>query len=79
MVQDSRDFTSIARRVVETAIGEHMDGSPLKVEISHKDAKAIARGRQGGLKGGKARAKKLTAKQRKTIAVKAAKARWKSK
>ncbi len=77
MVQDSRDFTSIARRVVETAIGEHLDGSPLKAFTSNKNAQAVARGRQGGLKGGHARAKKLTAKQRKTIAVKAAKARWK--
>jgi hypothetical protein len=33
-------------------------------------------GRKGGLKGGKARAKKLSAKRRKEVAVKAAKARW---
>ncbi len=32
--------------------------------------------RQGGLKGGKARAKKLTAEQRSEIAKKAARARW---
>ena len=35
-------------------------------------------GRKGGLKGGKARAAKLTAKKRTEIAKKAAKARWKS-
>ena len=34
-------------------------------------------GRKGGLKGGKARAQKLTASERKKIAQKAAKARWK--
>jgi hypothetical protein len=34
-------------------------------------------GRKGGLKGGKARAKKLTSAKRKKIARKAAKARWK--
>jgi len=34
-------------------------------------------GRKGGLKGGNARAKKLTAKKRIEIATKAAKARWK--
>jgi hypothetical protein len=34
-------------------------------------------GRKGGLKGGKARAEKLTAKQRRMIALKAAIARWK--
>jgi len=72
-----RDFVTRARQIVETAIGEHLDGSPLKVFTSSKDAQAVARGRQGGLKGVHARATKLTAKQRKTIAVKAAKARWK--
>jgi hypothetical protein len=41
-----------------------------------KDAKAVERGRQGGLKGGTARAEKLTAKRRKQIAKKAAKSRW---
>ena len=79
MVQDKlrdRDFIAIARKTVEKAIGEHLDGSPLAVE-RHKDSAAIARGRLGGLKGGKARAKKLSPKRRKTIALKAAKARWK--
>jgi hypothetical protein len=33
-------------------------------------------GRRGGLKGGKARAEKLTPEERKEIARKAAKARW---
>jgi hypothetical protein len=33
--------------------------------------------RKGGLKGGKARAKKLSPVQRRTIATKAARARWK--
>lgn len=36
-------------------------------------------GRKGGLKGGPARAKKLSAKQRTAIARKAAKARWANK
>jgi hypothetical protein len=36
-------------------------------------------GRTGGLKGGKARAKKLSPRKRKEIAQKAAKARWKRK
>ena len=35
-------------------------------------------GRKGGLKGGKARAEKLTPEQRKKIAQKAAKSRWNS-
>lgn len=41
-----------------------------------KDAFAVELGRRGGLKGGKARAKKLTPMQRQRIARKAAKARW---
>jgi len=36
----------------------------------------VALGRLGGLKGGKARAEKLTVEQRKEIARKAAKSRW---
>jgi hypothetical protein len=41
-----------------------------------KNAAAVALGRLGGLKGGKARAEKLTARQRKESARKAAVARW---
>jgi hypothetical protein len=45
-------------------------------EKPEKNPAAVALGRLGGLKGGKARAEKLSAKQRKEIAKKAAKARW---
>jgi len=41
-----------------------------------KNAAAVALGRLGGLKGGKARAKKLTARERSESAKKAAVARW---
>lgn len=41
-----------------------------------KNQAAVALGRLGGLKGGKARAAKLTPEQRSEIARKAAKARW---
>jgi hypothetical protein len=44
-----------------------------------KNPAAVELGRRGGLKGGKARAEKLTAKQRKEIAKKAAAARWSAK
>lgn len=50
------------------------DASPPKAE---KNPSAVSLGRLGGLKGGKARAEKLTAKRRSEIASKAAKARWK--
>lgn len=42
-----------------------------------KDPAAVALGRRGGLKGGKARAAKLTPEQRSASAKKAAEARWK--
>jgi len=41
-----------------------------------KNPAAVALGRMGGLKGGKARAASLTPAKRKAIAKKAAKARW---
>jgi len=44
-----------------------------------KNPAAVALGRLGGLKGGKARAKKLTKKERSEAARKAALARWKKK
>ena len=48
-------------------------------KMNSKNEAAVALGRLGGLKGGKARAKALTAKQRVRIAKKAASARWKKK
>jgi hypothetical protein len=44
-----------------------------------KNPAAVALGKLGGLKGGKARAEKLTKEQRVEIARKAAKARWAKK
>ena len=70
------DFVTIARNVVEKAIGERLDGSPLTDPNAGKDPIAIDRGRKGGLKGGKARAAKLSSRKRKAIATKAATARW---
>lgn len=46
------------------------------VVAGHKDPAAVTLGRKGGLKGGKARAAKLTAEQRSEIAKKAAQKRW---
>lgn len=44
-----------------------------------KNPAAVALGRLGGLKGGKARAAILSATQRKEIAIKAASARWQNR
>jgi hypothetical protein len=71
------DFTVVARRVVEQAIGEKLDGSPLADPRAGKNPAAVALGKLGGPKGGLARAAKLTAKQRREIARKGATARWK--
>jgi hypothetical protein len=47
-----------------------------KSDQPEKNPAAVALGRLGGLKGGKARADSLTAKRRKEIARKAAEKRW---
>lgn len=70
------DFTVIARHVVEQAIGEKLSGEPLDDPSAGKNPAAVALGRLGGAKGGKARAKALSPAKRKAIAKKAAKARW---
>lgn len=70
------DFTRTALRVVEQAIGEQWDGSPLPDKDAGKNPAAVALGKLGGAKGGKARAEALSAKRRSAIAKKAAKARW---
>jgi hypothetical protein len=74
-----RDFTTIARRVVEQTIGEKLDGTPLEDPDAGKNPHAVAMGKLGGVKGGKARAESLSARKRKEIAKKAAAARWKKR
>ena len=72
-----RDFATVARSVVEQAIGEHLDGTPLeKPPVDTRNPAAVALSRLGASKGGKARAAKLSPTKRKAIAKKAALARW---
>jgi hypothetical protein len=71
-----RDFATNARRVVEQAIGERLNGTPPEKPDAEKNPHAVALGRLGGQKGGKARAEKLSAHKRSEIAKRAAKARW---
>jgi hypothetical protein len=73
------DFMTVARRVVEQAIGEHLDGTPLQDRQAGKNPAAVALGKLGGAKGGRARADKLTPEQRTDIARTAASARWKKR
>lgn len=70
------DFVTVARRVVEHAIGEHLNGTPLEDPDAGKNPAAVALSKLGASKGGKARAAKLSAAKRKAIAKKAARARW---
>lgn len=68
----------VARGIVEQAIGEQMDGSPLPQPAPDtRNPHAVALGRIGGRKGGRARAKKLSPAKRRAIAKKAAASRWK--
>lgn len=48
-------------------------------QATEKNPAAVALGKLGGVKGGKARAAALTPERRKEIAQKAAKTRWKNK
>jgi hypothetical protein len=70
------DFVTVARNVVEQAIGERLDGSPLPDPNKGKNPAAVALGRLGGAKGGAARAAALSPRKRSAIAKKAARARW---
>jgi hypothetical protein len=66
----AKDTQQLARSVLDAVVP---DAAP-----PVKNSAAVALGRLGGLKGGKARANKLTKKQRSDIAKKAANARWNS-
>ena len=67
------DFNELAHTIVKQAT---LEDSTAKLPTNGKNPHAMALGRLGGLKGGPARAKKLTKKQRKEIAQKAAQVRW---
>lgn len=70
------DLNELAAQIVGEATGEVKPEEEPKPDES-KDPAAVALGRKGGLKGGKARAEKLTPEERSEIARKAAAARWK--
>jgi hypothetical protein len=67
------DPNELAKQLVDEVAG---DAPPFDPDAG-KDPAAVALGRKGGLKGGKARAAKMTAMERSEAARKAAKARWK--
>jgi hypothetical protein len=67
---------TVGRRVVEKIIGDKLTGEPLDDPNAGKNPAAVALGKLGGAKGGRARAEALSPAKRKAIAKKAARARW---
>jgi hypothetical protein len=70
-----RDLNEMASAIVEQAT----DDTPIASPDEGKNPHAVALGRRGGLKGGRARAEKLTAEERSAMARRAAEARWSTK
>ncbi len=68
-----RDPNELAFQVFQEAIGEAPPPEPER----EKNPAAVALGKLGGARGGRARALKMTAEERAASARKAAQARWK--
>ena len=68
-----RDPNQLAKLIADIATGSQTDTQA----DDGKDPAAVALGRKGGLKGGKARAESMSSEERSAIAKKAASARWK--
>ncbi len=66
-----RDANQLAKYILDVTTGDAE-----KIEPPQKNPAAVALGRLGASKGGKARAAKLSGRKRKQIAQKAAEARW---
>jgi hypothetical protein len=71
-----RDPFQLAHQVFQEAIGE---APPRPDPDAGKNPAAVALGKLGGAKGGKARAATMTPQERRESARKAAQARWKRK
>jgi hypothetical protein len=72
-----RDMNQLAKRIVDISVGEAED-EPIREE-PEKNPHAVALGRLGGLRGGKARAERLAPEKRREIARIAAASRWKKR
>lgn len=70
-----QDENQLAKSILDLITTEEAEAQP-EEKPREKNIAAVALGRLGGLKGGKARAEKLTPKKLKAIAKKAAEARW---
>lgn len=71
-----RDLNLLGKKIMEIATEGGPETQPIE---DTRNPHAVALGRLGGQKGGKARAEKLTPEQRSEISRKAAKARWEKK
>ena len=69
------DANQRAKSIVDIATG----GNSAPKDENEKNPAAVALGRRGGLKGGKARAAKMTPEEREEAARLAAQARWRKK
>ena len=72
MSRRPKDPNQRAKMIVDIATGEITEPNPKE----GKNPAAVELGRLGGLKGGKARADKLSPERRREIAQKAARKRW---
>jgi hypothetical protein len=83
--KSSSDINVTAHQILQAITGEPAGSTSVQRDPAKKKATpaknpaAVALGRLGGLKGGKARARKLSPKKRSQIAKKAADARWAAK
>ncbi len=73
------DLNKLASSIVGMATDTETGDDENDNKNINKNQAAVELGRLGGLKGGKARANKLTPERRKAIAKKAAAARWNKK
>ena len=73
-----RDPNQLAKSIIDIATGQKPDRDPTPEEQG-KDPAAVALGRKGGLKGGKARADALLLHNGRRRQKKAAQARWKDR
>ena len=69
-----RDTNQLAYQIMLESTGQSPKSEPPSEKP--KNPAAVALGRLGGLKGGHARARKLSGRKRSQIAAKAAKVRW---
>ena len=77
-MRSSKKKPADINQIAASILGE-ATGTPTPTPIREKNPAAVALGRLGGLKGGKARAQSLSARRRKEIARKAAESRWNKK